>query len=84
MSKPYENIPGKEFWAAQAPGGHIKPKTSFKVSFPPGDRIKLLNLADISAPGGVTIEFKLPFPMSEAGLSKLFESIRASGGTVEM
>lgn len=84
MGPTYNNEKGKEFWAAATSGvGKYKPKTRLHVSFPPGDNIKLLNFAEISAPAGVTITFNLPFPMSEAGLSKLVEAINNVGGTME-
>ena len=85
MSTPYNNIKGKEFWTSQtSQASYKKPKTMLRISFPPGESMKLLNLAEISAPGGMSLLFKLPFPMSEGGLSSLAESIKKSGGTVEI
>lgn len=85
MSTPNENVKGKEFWTAQTQGtAWHKAKTKFKISLPPGENIKLLSLAEISAPGGVSFELRLPFPMSEAGLGKLGEAIRNAGGTIEI
>lgn len=85
MSFDKENKKGKEFWDAMTPGATwYKPKTKFRISFPAGDSIKLLNLAEINAPGGMSILFKLPFPMSEMGLNKLLEQIKNAGGSVEI
>jgi hypothetical protein len=85
MPSNYDYTKGNEFWAAQkSTAGVYKPKTKFRVSFPPNDKIKLMNMMDVSAPGGLSIDFKLPFPMGEQGLNKLFESIKTAGGTVEV
>jgi len=85
MDSTYDNTKGKEFWAAQTQNtASYKPKFKFKVTFPPGDEVKLMNFAEVSAPAGVSIVIKLPFPMSEAGLAKIGESIKKAGGTVEM
>jgi len=84
MSVPSENEKGKEFWSAATQGSAwYKPKTKFRISIPPSEKFKLLNLAEISAPAGMTITFKLPFPMGEAGMGKLAESIKSAGGTFE-
>ena len=84
MSKSYDNEKGREFWQAQMPEASTKkPKTMVRISFPEGTQnIKLLNLAEISAPGGVTITVKMPYVMGEASLGKITESIQKSGGTM--
>ena len=85
MSTKYDNTRGKEFWEAQQRGAsYRKPKAGVKISLPPGDGIKLLNMAEVSSPGGVSIVLKLPFPMSEGSLGKISESIKKVGGTVEI
>jgi len=84
MDKNFSSEKGQEFLACLSPeGAKYKPKAAVRLSFPPGNGFKLLNMAEISAPGGVTVVLKLPFSMSESGLSKIAESVRSAGGTVE-
>mgnify|MGYP005838256523 CR=1 FL=1 len=80
------NEQGKEFWAAQrAHTGTYKAKSQFHITFPPCENgIKLLNMAEVTAPGGLSIVFKLPFPMGEAGMAKIIEAIRNNGGSVDI
>lgn len=85
MSKHDNSSNGAEFWAAQASTGkYKKPKSVIRLSFPPTDETRILNVAEISAPGGMSIALELPFPMPEASLSKIAEAIRNAGGTLEM
>lgn len=61
-----------------------KGKTRVRITLPAGEGFKLLNMAEISSPGGATISLSLPFPMGEAGLGKITESLSQVGGTVEI
>lgn len=63
----------------------LKPKSKVRISFPEETKdVKIFELAQITAPGGLTIEFKLPFPMARPTLMKLADSIKLTGGTVEI
>ena len=85
MSYDYDNTKGKDFWKTINSGQSYKmPKTKLRVTLPAGEKIKFLNLAEINAPAGVTMVLNLPFAMGEEGINKLFETVRASGGTVEV
>ena len=58
-------------------------ETRFNLSLPAVKDYNLLNFVDITAPSGVTMAIKLPFPMNEKGLSKMAEYVRKTGGNVE-
>lgn len=79
---------GKEYTAAYkaVPAASYKmPKSSIRITLPEGVQdLKLFKFAEISAPGGVTMILRLPFPMSESGLGKIAEAIKQQGGTMEL
>ncbi len=78
------NIPGPDFWKnmASSPKGK-KGKNSIRITIPPGEGFKIMKIAEVSSEAGATITLNLPFPMGEAGLSKIFDSLRQAGATVE-
>ncbi|MCX7922084.1 MAG: hypothetical protein N3B21_08755 [Clostridia bacterium] len=85
-SKHNNNIPGQNYWASQTPKSYSSkpPKTRMRVTFPPGGEFKLLNIAEFSAPGGMTMVLNLPFPVGSGGLGSICDSIRNAGGTVDI
>ena len=57
------------------------PGTLLRINIPAGAVINLLNLIEVTSPGGICLIVRLPF----IGDSKngVFEAIRKAGGTVE-
>lgn len=86
MGKTQDENKGKQYWGATAGSGNLyKAKTELRITYPEGCQdVRLLNLADITAPGGLTIRVKLPFPMTEPLLLKLADAVKMTGGTVEI
>lgn len=90
MTSPTEKgaTKGKEYTTAYhaVPTASYKaPKSNIRICFPEGiQNFKLLKFAEISAPGGITMILRLPFPMSESGLAKIAETIKQQGGTLEI
>lgn len=63
-----------------------KKGTILRIFIPAGAEINLLNLIEISSPGGICIIVRLPFLKrfcSGNDLTDLFDEIRRAGGRVE-
>lgn len=63
-----------------------KKGTILRIFIPAGAEINLLNLLEISSPGGICIIVRLPFLKKLLGkndLADLFEEIKRAGGTIE-
>ncbi|TYQ14705.1 UNVERIFIED_CONTAM: hypothetical protein Cloal_1069 [Acetivibrio alkalicellulosi] len=75
--KPTPPVPTKKF-CPQLPG------TVLRISIPPGAVINLLNLIEVTSPGGICLIIRLPFIGGEKKLGGLFDSIRDAGGSIEV
>ncbi|NLX77626.1 MAG: hypothetical protein GXZ01_09730 [Clostridiaceae bacterium] len=63
-----------------------KKGTILRIFIPAGAEINLLNLLEISSPGGICIIIRLPFLkklFSCKDISDLFEEIKRAGGRIE-
>lgn len=63
-----------------------KKGTILRIFIPPGAEINLLNLIEVSSPGGICIIVRLPFLkrlFSANDIANLFEEIRRAGGRIE-
>lgn len=62
------------------------PGTILRINIPAGAVINLLNLIELTSPGGICLIIRLPFlgGSSANNLSSIMNSIRQSGGTVEV
>jgi len=63
-----------------------KKGTILRIFIPAGAEINLLNLLEISSPGGICIIIRLPFLkrlFSANDLAELFEEIKRAGGRIE-
>lgn len=64
-----------------------QPGTVLRVFIPAGAVINLLNLIELSSPGGICVIVRLPFlggNQSNTDLLGIFNSIRSAGGSVEV
>ncbi|MZP42731.1 hypothetical protein GTO89_06715 [Heliobacterium gestii] len=61
------------------------PGTILRIFIPPGAVINLLNLIEVSSPGGICLIIRLPFLGSGSTntLQSLIQQVQAAGGTVE-
>jgi hypothetical protein len=59
------------------------PGTILRISIPPGAVINLLNIIELSSPGGICVVLRLPILGGFGGLSTIIESIKEAGGSVE-
>ena len=60
------------------------PGTILRINIPAGAVINLLNLIEISSPGGICLIIRLPLLAGNAGLNPIFTAIKEAGGTVEI
>ncbi|AGC67742.1 hypothetical protein Cst_c07370 [Thermoclostridium stercorarium subsp. stercorarium DSM 8532] len=63
-----------------------KEGTILRIFIPAGAEINLLNLLEISSPGGICIIVRLPFLkrfFSGKDIAELFEEIKRAGGRIE-
>jgi hypothetical protein len=63
-----------------------QPGTILRVFIPPGAVINLLNLIEISSPGGICLIIRIPLLGGNGGLSLdgIVNAIKQAGGTVEI
>jgi hypothetical protein len=73
------------------PGHHPCPEmpgTILRIYFPPGTEINLLNLLEVSSPGGICIIVRVPLLAGASDLSlslnSILDSIKKAGGRVEV
>ncbi|MZP29834.1 hypothetical protein GTO91_08955 [Heliobacterium undosum] len=61
------------------------PGTILRIFIPPGAVINLLNLIEVTSPGGICLIIRLPFLGSGATstMQSLIQQVQAAGGTVE-
>ncbi|WZL74012.1 hypothetical protein QBE52_04520 [Clostridiaceae bacterium 35-E11] len=59
------------------------PGTLIRINIPPGAVINLLNLIEISSPGGICLIVRIPLLNGGNGVSTLVNAIKQAGGTVE-
>lgn len=76
-SKPCPVTAPKKFDCPQLPG------TVLRISIPPGAVINLLNLIEVTSPGGICLIIRLPFLGGKCKIDGILDSIRQAGGTVE-
>lgn len=63
----------------------MRPQTRVRITFKDScNNVKLFNMAEIDAPGGFTLTLGLPFPIPEKTLKKFAESIKLTGGVLEV
>jgi len=65
------------------------PGTVLRISIPAGAAVNLLNLIELSSPGGICILLRFPFlsgllPGELKNLAGIFDSIKRAGGTIEV
>lgn len=63
------------------------PGTILRISIPPGAVINLLNLIEVTSPGGICLIIRLPILGGACGgnqLGGIMDAIRAAGGSVEV
>ncbi|MCX7709267.1 MAG: hypothetical protein N2484_05395 [Clostridia bacterium] len=64
------------------------PGTVLRISIPPGAVINLLNLIEVTSPGGICLIIRLPFLGGThphfGNLAGIMDAIRAAGGSVEV
>ena len=68
----------KEDFCPQLPG------TVLRISIPPGSAINLLNLVELTSPGGICIILRIPLLGGSSRLGGLLDSIRDAGGKIEV
>jgi hypothetical protein len=86
-----------EFWVGDSRGCPSKkpvlpktncpqlPGTVLRISIPAGAVINLLNIIEVTSPGGICLIVRLPFLGGKSSLvSGVFDSIRQAGGSVEV
>ncbi|MDQ2086534.1 hypothetical protein RBH29_08865 [Herbivorax sp. ANBcel31] len=71
------HVPKKDF-CPQLPG------TVLRISIPPGAVINLLNIVEVTSPGGICLIIRLPFLGKKSKLGGIFDSIRDAGGEIEV
>lgn len=59
------------------------PGTVLRINIPPGAVINLLNIIELSSPGGVCLIIRLPLLSGNLDLNSIVNSIKEAGGTVE-
>lgn len=59
------------------------PGTVLRINIPPGAVINLLNIIELSSPGGVCLIVRLPLLSGNLDLNSIVNSIKEAGGTVE-
>ncbi len=60
------------------------PGTLLRIFIPPGAVINLLNLLELTSPGGICIILRVPLLGGALDLSSVVETIQKAGGTVEI
>ncbi|MBS4538426.1 hypothetical protein GOQ27_08110 [Clostridium sp. D2Q-11] len=59
------------------------PGTVLRISIPPGAEINLLNLIELTSPGGICLIIRLPILGGTLGLDSIRNAIEEAGGSVE-
>lgn len=63
-----------------------QPGTVLRIYFPPGTEINLLNIVEVSSPGGICLIVRLPFLAETAnlstGLAGIVDMFKKAGGQV--
>ena len=73
-----DNLSARQKGCPQLPG------TLLRIFIPPGAVINLLNLLEVSSPGGICIIVRIPLLGDNLNFSQILDSIKAAGGTVEV
>ena len=60
------------------------PGTILRISIPPGATINLLNLIEITSPGGICLILRLPLLGGNNVFTTLVKTVEEAGGTVEV
>lgn len=62
------------------------PGTILRISIPPGAVINLLNLIEVTSPGGICLIIRLPILGGTCGdsVAGIMDAIKAAGGNVEI
>ncbi len=60
------------------------PGTVLRIFIPPGAVINLLNILEVTSPGGICLIVRLPLLGGSLNFHQIFDSIKAAGGTVEV
>lgn len=71
-------IASKKSFCPQLPG------TVLRVSIPPGAAINLLNIVELTSPGGICLILRIPLLGGGSNLGGIFDSIRNAGGKIEV
>jgi len=70
--------PSGDFFCPQLPG------TVLRIVIPPGAVINLLNLIELTSPGGICIIIRLPILGGNFNLASIMDTIQKAGGSVEI
>jgi hypothetical protein len=73
-----KSVASKKDFCPQLPG------TVLRVSIPPGATINLLNILELTSPGGICLIIRIPVLGGGAKLGGIFDSIRDAGGRIEV
>lgn len=62
-----------------------QPGTILRIFIPAGAVVNLLNLIEVSSPGGICIIVRLPFLSGSCGnvISTVFKAVKEAGGSID-
>lgn len=79
-------VPEVKGWGYGKNSCEQQPGTVLRIFIPPGAVINLLNLIEVSSPGGICLIVRIPLLGGNSGgfsLDSIVNAIKQAGGTVE-